>query len=183
MTSFLDNIKPVCVEIAPALFSRPRGKSRVGALIRSHMNGLMPLKQWPRAPKQYQLMTSKRIICLRELLHFCLAILCHSDSTVEGIFWWNGCYYSLQIGVTYNVDKAPEDNSFDFLLEVVRETKYEIEVKACSQWNDKNQNSGMAVMDVGIPSGFELDWDTVDKVTMSTKLNSLWFALLPEKIM
>lgn len=82
---------------------------------------------------------------------------------------------SLQIGVTYNVDKAPEDNSFDFLLEVVRETKYEIEVKACSQWTEKkkNQNSGMAVMDVGIPSGFELDWDTVDKVTMSTKLNSL----------
>lgn len=82
-------------------------------------------------------------------------------------------FISLQVGVTYNVDKAPEDNSFDFLLEVVRETKYEIEVKVCSQWNDKNQNSGMAVMDVGVPSGFELDWDTVDKVTMSTKLNSL----------
>ena len=80
---------------------------------------------------------------------------------------------SLQIGVTYNVDKAPEDNSFDFLLEVIRETKYEIVIKACSQWTDRNQNSGMAVMDVGIPSGFELDWDTVDKVTMNTKLNPL----------
>ena len=80
-------------------------------------------------------------------------------------------FISLQVGVTYNVDKAPEDNSFDFLLEVVRETKYEIEVKVCSQWTDGKQNSGMAVMDVGIPSGFELDWDTVDKVTMSTKLN------------
>ena len=70
----------------------------------------------------------------------------------------------LQVGVTYNVDKAPGDNSFDFLLEVIRETKYEIEVKACSQWTVRKQNSGMAVMDVGIPSGFELDWDTVDKV-------------------
>ena len=90
---------------------------------------------------------------------------------------------SLQIGVTYNVDKAPEDNSFDFLLEVVEETEYEIEVKACSQWTDGNQNSGMAVMDVGIPSGFELDWDTVDEVTMSTNFNSLWFVLSPVKIM
>ena len=80
---------------------------------------------------------------------------------------------SLQIGVTYNVDKAPEENSFDFLLKVVKETKYEIEIKACSQWTGGNQNSGMAVMDVGIPSGFELDWDTVDKVTMCTKLNLL----------
>lgn len=73
----------------------------------------------------------------------------------------------LQVGVTYNVDKAPEDNSFNFLLEVIRETEYEIEVKACSQWTVKNQNSGMAVMDVGIPSGFELDWDIVDKVRSS----------------
>lgn len=60
------------------------------------------------------------------------------------------------------------DSSFDFLLEVIRETKYEIDVKACSKWTDRNQNSGMAVMDVGIPSGFELDWDTVDMVTMDT---------------
>lgn len=76
----------------------------------------------------------------------------------------------LQIGVTYNVDKAPEDSSFDFLLEVIRETEYEIEVKACSQWTDGNQNSGMAVMDVGIPSGFELDWDTVDKIMSDSSL-------------
>lgn len=66
------------------------------------------------------------------------------------------------------MDEAPVDSSFDFLLEVIRETKYEIDVKACSKWTDRNQNSGMAVMDVEIPSGFELDWDTVDMVTMDT---------------
>lgn len=82
---------------------------------------------------------------------------------------------SLQIGVTYNVDKAPADSSFDFLLEVIRETKYEIEVKACSMWNGNDPDSGMAVMDVGIPSGFELDWDSVEKVTMGTDLIALWF--------
>ena len=78
------------------------------------------------------------------------------------------------------MDKAPDDNSFDFLLDVIRETNYEIVIEACSQWTDPNQNSGMAVMDVGIPSGFELDWDTVDKVTMSTKLSLLSFILSPK---
>lgn len=78
----------------------------------------------------------------------------------------HGVIISLQIGVTYNVDKAPDDSSFDFLLEVIRETKYEIEVKACSMWTESDQSSGMAVMDVGIPSGFELDWNSVEKVRM-----------------
>ena len=74
-----------------------------------------------------------------------------------------------QIGVNYNVDKAPEEASFDFLLDVIKETKFEVEVKACSMWTGNEQNSGMAVMDVGIPSGFELDWDSVEKVRMEIK--------------
>ncbi|XP_078364931.1 CD109 antigen-like isoform X2 [Oculina patagonica] len=76
----------------------------------------------------------------------------------------------LQVGVTYNVDKAPDESSFDFLLEVIRETKYEIEVKACSMWSENDQDSGMAVMDVGIPSGFELDWNSVEKIMSDPSL-------------
>ena len=64
------------------------------------------------------------------------------------------------------MDKAPPESSFDFSLVVMRETDYEIELKACSKWTEKDQESGMAVMDVGIPSGFELNWDSVDKVRM-----------------
>ncbi|KAJ7374578.1 hypothetical protein OS493_004916 [Desmophyllum pertusum] len=77
----------------------------------------------------------------------------------------------LQIGVNYNVDKAPEEASFDFLLDVIKETKFEVEVKACSMWTGNEQNSGMAVMDVGIPSGFELDWDSVEKIMSDKSLN------------
>lgn len=76
----------------------------------------------------------------------------------------------LQVGVTYNVDKAPDENSFDFLLEVIRETDYEIEVQACSKWTENDQSSGMAVMDVGIPSGFELDQNSVDKIMSNPSL-------------
>ena len=72
--------------------------------------------------------------------------------------------FKIQVGVSYNVDKAPPESSFDFVLEVIRETNYEIELKACSKWTEEDQKSGMAVMDVGIPSGFELDWDGVEKV-------------------
>ena len=64
------------------------------------------------------------------------------------------------------MDKAPPESSFDFSLVVMRETDYEIELKACSKWTEKDQESGMAVMDVGIPSGFELNWDSVEKVRM-----------------
>ncbi|XP_073231989.1 CD109 antigen-like [Porites lutea] len=76
----------------------------------------------------------------------------------------------LQVGVSYNVDKAPPESSFDFSLVVMRETDYEIELKACSKWTEKDQESGMAVMDVGIPSGFELNWDSVEKLMSDSSL-------------
>ena len=82
----------------------------------------------------------------------------------------NLCFViATQVGVTYNVDKAPPESSFDFLLDVIRETDYEIDVKACSMWTENDQKSGMAVMDVGIPSGFELNWDGVEKVKAFVK--------------
>lgn len=76
----------------------------------------------------------------------------------------------LQVGVTYNVDKAPPDSSFDFVLKVLRESNNEIELEACSKWTEKDQESGMAVMDVEIPSGFELDWDKVQKILSEKSL-------------
>ena len=62
------------------------------------------------------------------------------------------------------MDKAPPDSSFDFVLKVLRESNNEIELEACSKWTEKDQESGMAVMDIEIPSGFELDWDKVQRV-------------------
>ncbi|XP_015780239.1 PREDICTED: CD109 antigen-like [Acropora digitifera] len=76
----------------------------------------------------------------------------------------------LQVGVTYNVDKAPPDSSFDFVLKVLREGNNEIELEACSKWTEKDQESGMAVMDVEIPSGFQLDWDKVQKILSEKSL-------------
>ena len=68
------------------------------------------------------------------------------------------------------MDKAPPESSFDFVLEVLRETDSDIQLRACSMWTEKEQDSGMAVMDVGIPSGFELDWDSVQKVSSGQKV-------------
>lgn len=50
------------------------------------------------------------------------------------------------------------------MLKVLKESNNEIELEACSKWTEKDQESGMAVMDIEIPSGFELDWDKVQKV-------------------
>ena len=68
------------------------------------------------------------------------------------------------------MDKAPPDSSFDFVLKVLRESNNEIELEACSKWTEKDQESGMAVMDIEIPSGFELDWDKVQKVNFKFSL-------------
>ena len=62
------------------------------------------------------------------------------------------------------MDKAPPESSFDFVLSVLKESANHIQLKACSKWTETEQESGMVVMDVGIPSGFELDWDKVQKV-------------------
>lgn len=76
----------------------------------------------------------------------------------------------LQVGVTYNVDKAPPESSFDFVLSVLKESANHIQLKACSKWTETEQESGMVVMDVGIPSGFELDWDKVQKLLSDESL-------------
>ena len=62
------------------------------------------------------------------------------------------------------MEKEPGERSFGFDLEVEEETDYMVKLKACSKWAENEGKSGMVVMDLGIPSGFELDPDSVEDV-------------------
>lgn len=68
------------------------------------------------------------------------------------------------MGVTYNLEKAPTKRSFDFDLDIVTQTDYQIEAKACAKWTENADSSGMAVLEVGIPSGFTPDMEKIQKV-------------------
>lgn len=74
--------------------------------------------------------------------------------------------YEFQIGVTYNVDKAPTDNSFEVTVSVVTADNNEVTTRSCTKYTGDGDNSGMAILEFGLPSGFSLDPDEVNKVNI-----------------
>lgn len=72
-----------------------------------------------------------------------------------------------QIGVTYNVDKAPTDNSFEIIVQVIKSDKNKIEARSCVKYVGDGQKSGMAILEFGLPSGFNVDQDDVNEVQES----------------
>ncbi|XP_028411916.1 CD109 antigen-like isoform X2 [Dendronephthya gigantea] len=70
----------------------------------------------------------------------------------------------LQIGVTYNVKNAPTDNSFNVKVKVKNVDNNKVEAESCVRYTGDGQNSGMAILEFGLPSGFSLDPDVVPKL-------------------
>ena len=62
-----------------------------------------------------------------------------------------------QIGVTYNVDKPPADKSFNLVVKVVTADKNKVQAQSCVRYTGDGENSGMAILEFGLPSGFSLD--------------------------
>ena len=69
-----------------------------------------------------------------------------------------------KVGVTYNVDKVPTENSFEVKVYVRNADKNEVKAQSCVRYTGDGENSGMAIMEFGLPSGFSLDQDHIDKV-------------------
>ncbi|KAK3746370.1 hypothetical protein QZH41_006300 [Actinostola sp. cb2023] len=76
----------------------------------------------------------------------------------------------LQVGVTYHVDKAPDKSSFNFVIEILNQGNYEIETKSCAKWQGDGDDSDMAVMELGVVSGFSPSQDAIDKLLKDKKL-------------
>jgi hypothetical protein len=72
--------------------------------------------------------------------------------------------YLFQIGVTYNVKTAPTDNSFEVVVKVGSSDNNKVEARSCVRYTGDGDNSGMAILEFGLPSGFSLDQEDVNKV-------------------
>jgi hypothetical protein len=59
--------------------------------------------------------------------------------------------------VTYNVDKPPADKSFNLVVKVVTADKNKVQAQSCVRYTGDGENSGMAILEFGLPSGFSLD--------------------------
>jgi hypothetical protein len=70
-----------------------------------------------------------------------------------------------QIGVTYNVKEPPKkDKSFNLVVKVITAEKNKVQAQSCVDYTGDGEHSGMAIMEFGLPSGFSLDRDDIEKV-------------------
>ena len=69
--------------------------------------------------------------------------------------------------MTYNVDKAPADNSFKLDVQVITADKNKVKTQSCVSYTGEGDNSGMAIMEIGLPSGFIVDQDDIKEVNMA----------------
>jgi hypothetical protein len=70
----------------------------------------------------------------------------------------------IQVGVTYNVRNTPTDDSFVLFVNVKTADNNKVEARSCVKYAGDGENSGMAIMEFGLPSGFSLDQEDLNKV-------------------
>ena len=63
------------------------------------------------------------------------------------------------------MDKPPTDKSFDLVVKVITADKNKVQAQSCVKYEGDGEKSGMAILEFGLPSGFSLDRDVVEKVS------------------
>nr|AVP12646.1 CD109 antigene-like protein 1 [Littorina littorea] len=66
----------------------------------------------------------------------------------------------VEIGVFFNVEAEVEEPTFEVKVNLVKDTLNLLEIETCAKWLSSD-SSGMAVQEVGIPSGFEVDLESI----------------------
>ena len=66
--------------------------------------------------------------------------------------------------MTYNVEKTPTENSFVLIVNVKNADSNQVEARSCVKYTGDGDNSGMAILEFGLPSGFSLDQEDLNKV-------------------
>ena len=62
------------------------------------------------------------------------------------------------------METPPKDKSFNLVVKVITAEKNKVQAQSCVSYTGDGENSGMAIMEFGLPSGFSLDRDDVEKV-------------------
>lgn len=66
----------------------------------------------------------------------------------------------VEIGVFFNVEAEVEEPKFQITTRLLKDTINLIQIEACAKWLAAG-TSGMAVQEVGVPSGFEVDLESL----------------------
>ncbi|XP_067661520.1 CD109 antigen-like [Haliotis asinina] len=69
----------------------------------------------------------------------------------------------VEVAVFFNVETEVEEPSFDVAVKLLKEDINSITVQTCTKWL-LNGTSGMAIQELGVPSGFEAELDTLTKL-------------------
>lgn len=70
----------------------------------------------------------------------------------------------IDVALSFHVESEIEDQSFDIQVTLVKETLDLLSIRTCSKWL-LTGTSGMAVQEIGIPTGFEADLESIAGVT------------------
>ena len=62
------------------------------------------------------------------------------------------------------MDKPPSDKFFDLVVRVIEADNNKVKTRSCVKYSGDGQKSGMAILDFGLPSGFNIDQDDVNEV-------------------
>ena len=62
------------------------------------------------------------------------------------------------------MDTPPTEKSFNLIVKVITADKNKVKAQSCVRYTGDGENSGMAIMEFGLPSGFSLDQDDIGKV-------------------
>ncbi|GFO10657.1 alpha-2-macroglobulin [Plakobranchus ocellatus] len=66
-----------------------------------------------------------------------------------------------EVAVFFNIETEVEDLTFDLTVTMIEETMNWLVVETCTRWLGEGESSAMAVEEIGIPSGFVVDPETI----------------------
>ncbi|KAL5016375.1 hypothetical protein ScPMuIL_005964 [Solemya velum] len=75
----------------------------------------------------------------------------------------------LEVAVYFNVEEEIEEPSFGLSVQLSDETLDSMKVQTCVRWL-KSGSSGMAVEEFGVPSGFEVNLDSIGRLSILKKI-------------
>ncbi|KAH9514215.1 hypothetical protein Btru_028392 [Bulinus truncatus] len=87
----------------------------------------------------------------------------------------------VQVAVSFNVESEIFETTFDLTVKLIEETINNLFVETCAKWLGSGPSSAMAVQEIGIPSGFEADlesipqMDTLKRIETQNKKVILYF--------
>ncbi|KAH9489284.1 hypothetical protein Btru_057009 [Bulinus truncatus] len=78
----------------------------------------------------------------------------------------------VQVAVSFNVESEIFETTFDLTVKLIEETINNLFVETCAKWLGSGPSSAMAVQEIGIPSGFEADLESIPQMDILKRIET-----------